>query len=232
MEIIVTPKRRERSVVQFALATISTLCAVVLTGVVVWDRLGRESQGVERRPDVALEQWDTLVAEGHTIGPNTAPVTVLVFSDFECPACRAFHLNAAKPILRQFGAKVRYVHRHYPLGYHRFSRSAAVAAECAANQGRFEQFADMVFAAQDSIGLVLFSQFAERAGVTDLPGFSECIEGETASTVVEQDLAIARQLQLPGTPSVAINGSLLGVVPDSVALDSIITSHLSVMGND
>src|SRR5262245_47990198 len=78
-----------------------------------------------------------------------APVVVVEYADLQCSACRTAHESIVKPLLEHFGTHIRYEVRHFPLtSIHRHALDAAQAAECAADQGKFWEYADIAFARQ------------------------------------------------------------------------------------
>lgn len=168
-----------------------------------------------------VESWSTLSAAGVPFGPASSQVVVTVFSDFECPFCRAFH-QTLQQVRKDRPDLVRVSFVHHPLSYHRFARPAAKAAECAAEQGRFEQFADIVFARQDSLGLLSWAHLATRAGVENIGEFDACVLSPATFSRIDDGIAAGKQLRVQGTPTVLINGWRLPSAPDNVQLVKII----------
>jgi len=186
-------------------------CAAILSGVVVKREFGRE------RPPVAAPRRVTpspaVVDVGRVIGPEEARVQVVVFSDFQCPYCAK-----AQPVLdslrqRHAGVfKLRY--RHLPLEtLHPHAWNAALASECAGDQGRFGEYHDLLFAKQDSIGLISWSEFATRASVRDGKEFSACLASERHNSAIERDVLLARSLEVRGTPAFIVGNELFEGVP-------------------
>ena len=87
-----------------------------------------------------------------TSGSPNAPITIEVFSDFQCPACKTLHLQTLRPLMRDYVAsgKVYLIHREFPLPMHAHSREAATLACAAARLGKYEQVADMLFLSQET----------------------------------------------------------------------------------
>lgn len=112
-----------------------------------------------------------------------------------------------------------------PLGVH-----AARAAECAAAQGRFEQFHDAVYAKQDSLGLKSFASFARDAGVPDSVAFGACNDGTAPVPVVQRDIAAAGALGGTGTPTLLVNDLMLPGAPDSTRFDQYVRRALRQSG--
>ena len=177
-----------------------------------------------------VEDWSELVAEGHRIGPDDAAVTLVTFSDFECPTC-AYLATQEFPRLREkYPGSIALVYHHWPLTRHRFAYPAARAAECAAQQGRFEAFHDLVYAQQDSLGLKPFVEMATEADVPDLALFEECTNNTEPVPSIEGDIARAIELGGAGTPTLVVNGLLLRGRIRSAFLDSIAEASLAPSG--
>ena len=153
---------------------------------------------------VASDVWQTMVSRGARSGSAAAPDTVVILSDFECPACRGFAVRVL-PSLRM-SKSVLVVYHHFPLPYHRFAVPAAEAAECAGEQGRFWEFSELVFARHDSLGLLPFDEIAARAGVRSVPEFANCVRSHRYRERVEEDRDLALEIGALGTPTVVHNG--------------------------
>jgi protein-disulfide isomerase len=199
-----------------AILVVVGLCAVVSTGVTVMNAL-RPTTGVVTelsRPEPrAIDNWLEYAAEGHRIGAAGAPVALVVFSDFECPYCQRFASGGLRELRERFGDSVAVIFRHLPLPNHKLAKHVAKAAVCAADAGRFVQFHDAVFAKSDSIGLKSMEAFARDAGVTDGAAFASCMSSPTADAIVARDLEASSTLELTGTPSILIDGTLrLGAI--------------------
>ncbi len=187
-------------------------CALAMTIMVGWREIsgnGAPRTSVAQPEILVVDNWEELASGPLRLGPVDAPATMVVFADFECPACRSFVLQALPQLKESYGDDLAVVFRHWPLDYHRFAYPAARAAECAAAQGYFWSYHDRLYQAQDSLGLKSFETFASEAGVPDLLTFSEC-NADTASVPdVDRDAAMALALRATGTPTVIINGSML-----------------------
>lgn len=193
-------------------AGVLALCALVLTAVVV------RRETTSARSDLAgatraVPYAAQLALAGRAIGADSAELTVVEFADFQCEYCA----EQAR-ILSEFraapGHRIRVIFRHLPLvGLHPLAWPAALAAECAASQGRFEQFHDRLFSLQDSLGMLSWDNVAARAGVPDIGSFSHCVQRQEGADAVERDLGVARLLELRATPSLLVGDSLYeGVV--------------------
>lgn len=168
-----------------------------------------------------------LAATDHVIGGNAnSKVTVIEYSDFECPFCGQF-LPAAKQMLAEFPNDVRLVYRHFPLSFHPSAQKAAEASECAAkfkgNDG-FWKMHDQLFANQTTLGTDLYVRLAKGLGINEAD-FKKCLDsGETAS-IVSADMASGNDAGVNGTPATFINGKLVsGAVPYATLKQELIAA--------
>ncbi len=207
-----------------ALAVVAVSCLVVLTAAVV-KRQFFTHDPIRGAPmdlsPVRIPDWRDYLDAGHRLGPADAPVTILEFADYECPFCRTFQetLNAAEA---RYPGKIAVVYRNWPLAMHRFAYPAARAAECAARQGKFWQYHDLLFAEQDSLGFKSFTDFARDAAVQDSAAFAACARASAPVPAIDSDAALAMRLGGQGTPMVIINGVYYRAGIDGARLDSII----------
>lgn len=157
----------------------------------------------------------------HITGNMKAKVTLIEYADFECPYCKQFHATM-KQVMAKYGDRVRWVFRQYPLeSLHSQARAEALASECAGEQGKFWQFADILFAntnSNDSLDLSKLPSYAVQAGV-DVPTFNTCYKTEKYSQKVDEDIADAMSAGAQGTPYTLLFNSKGEVIPISGALN-------------
>jgi protein-disulfide isomerase len=138
-------------------------------------------------------------------GPEDAPVTLVEFSDFECPACRSI-APALKQVQEAYGEKVRIAFRQFPLSaIHPHAQKAAEASLCAEDQGKFWEMHDAMFAAQNELTV---DQLTAKAGALELDAqqFSQCLASNKYVERVELDIKEGERVGVPGTPALYING--------------------------
>ncbi len=205
------------------LAVISVTCAVTVTVVAVRGQTARRGTAAPQPRHVS--NWREYAAVGHRMGSAAAPVTITEFADFQCPVCRQFTLGALASIRREYGNRVAVVYRYWPLSMHPLAYPAARAAECAAAQGRFEAFHDLLYAKQDSLGLKSFASFARDAGVADTIAFARCNAGATVPAI-ETDVTAAKEVGGTGTPTLLVNDLMLPGAPDSARLEKLVNQAL------
>ena len=157
-------------------------------------------------------------------GATNPVVTIVEFSDFECPFCKQVQ-SALKQTLESYGREVRLVFKHLPLEGHRNSLPAARAAYCAAEQGRFWQFHDALFAA-GNLSPPGVEQIASDLGV-GLSKFRECVAAERSRTAVVKDIEAARLLRIESTPSFVVNGRVINGALSFADFQKVIEQELS-----
>jgi protein-disulfide isomerase len=155
-------------------------------------------------PPVFVSELDDGVSPAK--GATKPLVTIVEFSDFECPFCKQVQ-PALKQIVDAYGNDVRLVFKHLPLEGHRNSLPAARAAFCAAEQDRFWQFHDALFASA-SLSPAVFEKIASDLGL-GLPKFKECLKSEQSRTAIVKDLEAASRYRIDSTPSFIVNGKLI-----------------------
>ncbi|HAT48825.1 MAG: DsbA family protein [Nitrospirae bacterium] len=145
-------------------------------------------------------------------GPANAPVTIIEFSDFECPYCRKAQAVLGK-LKETYGDKLRFVFRHYPLPFHKLAPKASEAAMCANEQGKFWDFHDALFTDSQSLAVDALKELATKLKL-DTAKFDECLTSSRHASRISSDSAEGQQLGITGTPTFFINGlKLVGAVP-------------------
>ena len=157
-------------------------------------------------------------------GATNQRVTIVEFSDFECPYCNAVQ-RTLKQVLENYGSNVRLVFKHLPLEGHRNSLPAARAAYCAAEQDRFWQFHDALFGAKE-LSAAVFTQIANDLGL-GLPKFQDCLGSEQSRAAIVKDLETARLFRIESTPSFIVNGKLVQGALSFADFQKIIEQELS-----
>lgn len=144
----------------------------------------------------------------HVRGPANAKVTIIEYSDLECPFCKRFHITMQQ-VVEEYPNDVRWVYRHFPLTQlHQQADDESYAAECAGEQGKFWEFIDLVYAetpSNDGLDLAKLPTYAQQAGVANIPQFQSCVDSQKYKDVVDADYADAGSAGGQGTPySIAV----------------------------
>lgn len=159
-------------------------------------------------------------------GKESAKVTIVEFSDFQCPFCGKFYTDTLPQIRKEYidTGKVKLYYRHFPLDFHPAAFPGALASECANEQGQFWNFHDKVFGAQDKINVQgitadqigqQFKAWATELGL-DTTKFNSCYDSQKYKTQVTNDNNDGKTAGVSGTPTFYINGTqLVGAQPFS-----------------
>ena len=158
-----------------------------------------------------------------SLGDPKAPITLVEFTDYQCPFCRRFYLNTLSEIKKEyiFKGKVRLVLRDLPLGFHANARPAAKAAHCAREQGKFWEMHDALFEGGGKLDGKDFTRYAAKIGVDDSP-FRECMESDRHKEDIDRDIEDAGKASINGTP-----GFVLGKTTDNEIEGSLISGAQS-----
>lgn len=163
--------------------------------------------------------------DGPSKGPADAPVTIVEFSEFECPFCARVNPTLDQ-VRATYGDKVRIVFRHLPLPMHANAAKAAEAAICAGDQGKFWEMHDAMFADQRNLGVDALKTKAASIGL-DSALFDECLDSGRHAAKVQADLAEGQKVGANGTPAFFINGRLLSGAQPFEAFKELIDDELS-----
>lgn len=172
---------------------------------------------VMRKGPVGAEVFPLPIQNSPTLGPDTAAVTIVIFSDLECPYCSQTHAEL-DALQRAMPEDVRLVFKHFPLSFHSNARDAARAAQAAGEQGKFWEFVKLAYQRQDVLGLRQYEAIVEEIGA-DLNAWRKSYSDTKHTEHISRDTGLAEQLGVAGTPTVFFNGVALppGVTADDLA---------------
>jgi protein-disulfide isomerase len=157
-------------------------------------------------------------------GSNAAPVTVVVFSDFECPYCKKAKDRIADLEAANAG-KVRFVFKHRPLPFHESARLYARAAEAASAQGKFWAMHDRLFSAEKRPDRATLEAYAAELGL-DLNRFKRDLDSKETEARIKADEALADRLEVKGTPTFFINGRRITGAQPTATIQAVIDEEL------
>ena len=144
----------------------------------------------------------TITANDHIRGEKNASITLVEFSDFQCPYCKKFHPTMQR-VMEEYKGKARWVYRHFPLGFHRNAQKAAEASECAGEQGKFWEYVDKVFENSQADGTGLntedLKKYAQELGL-NTSKFDECLSSGKFISKVKADMVSGQAAGITGTP--------------------------------
>jgi protein-disulfide isomerase len=158
-------------------------------------------------------------------GPSDAWVTIVEVSDFQCPFCGRVN-PTLKQIQEKYGNDVRFVFKHNPLSFHPRAMPAAVAAECAKEQGKFWEMHDKMFANQQQLEDANLEGYAKEIGV-DVGKWKQCYTAAPNRGDIQNDQRTAMTLGANGTPAFFINGRFLSGAQPFPAFDALVGEELN-----
>jgi protein-disulfide isomerase len=170
-------------------------------------------------PKVAVE------AVGPSKGPATAPVTIVEFSDYECPFCVRAE-PTLKEVLAAYPGKIRLVYRDYPLPMHKKAPKAAEAAHCAGDQGKYWEMHDRLFAANGKLDVPDLKAAAREVQGIDGAKFDKCLDSGEKAKEVEKHQKAGEEAGVSGTPAFFVNGRLLSGAQPLDAFKALIDEEL------
>lgn len=163
-------------------------------------------------------------------GNPEAPITIVEFSEYECPYCQRYVSEAYEQIFEEYSDRVYYVFRDFPLPFHSHAQQLAEAARCAGDQNAYWEMHDLIFAERDDwvgsedAGDWLASVMAKLG--LDASAFQTCLDSGKYVQAVEDDIALGKSVGISGTPSFFINGQMLVGAQPFTAFQSIIDKEL------
>lgn len=164
-------------------------------------------------------------------GNEDAPVTIVEFSDFECPFCGNFYRDSLPQIISEYidTGKAKLYYRHLPLSFHPQARPAALASECANEQDSFWEYHDILFDNSSTIGTATTAKYVEWAKDLGLntSQFETCLTSEKYAENVDGDTAAAGAAGASGTPTFYINGQQLVGAQPFASFQAIIDAELA-----
>jgi protein-disulfide isomerase/uncharacterized membrane protein len=216
-----------------------TLSAVVIAGL-AWvtqapARVSREEvkRGLDRsRPIAKFEDFTVVDRLTPTLGDPQAPVTIVYFTDFQCPYCK-FQTQALKELIKRRGHDVRAIYRNYPLdpscnfraprGMHPFACTLARLAMAAQRLGVYSQWSEEIWAAQERLTADLIRQISRKYSLDDR---SVAADSEISQRLLK-DIVLGEQAGVPSTPTIVINGKLVVGFQPVEKLESLVTELLN-----
>jgi protein-disulfide isomerase len=177
------------------------------------------AQGNTAQVDIPanIKRYDVPVDGNPASGPANAPITIIEFSDYQCPFCRQWYQDTWPQIQKNYGDKVRLVYRDFPLyGIHANAEPSAEAARCAGDQGKYWEFHNALFTSSTDLTRDTFDSIAQGLKL-DVAALNKCIDAHTHKTEVENNYQYAANLGVGSTPTFFINGlALVGAQPYEV----------------
>jgi len=161
-------------------------------------------------PTAPLEKQDVKYDGAPILGEEDAPVTMVEFSDFQCPYCARFFEQTFPQLKENYikTGKVKLAFRHLPLSFHQYAQKTAEASECANEQGKFWEYHDLLFDNQPNFSrddLVAYARQLEL-NIDGENGFAACLDARAKTDVVRADMRAGDERGVQGTPTFFLNG--------------------------
>ncbi len=206
------------SIERFCLV-LSSVAAIVVAGIAINREFFQESSGSSPR-GAKVGDWQSYVRDASSVG--VGPVSMVVFSDYQCPSCGALDRNI-ESILEKGDRALRVSFRHYPLEQiHPAARGAAILAECAIPHGSFSQVHHLLFAMQDSIPFLEAEDVARMVGIADKETYTRCTADAKSHQQIDKDMEDGDRLRVTATPTILLNGRKYVGALSAVELDSLL----------
>ena len=168
-----------------------------------------------------------VAATGPSKGPQDAPITIVEFSDFQCPYCaRAEPTVKDLMELEKYKGKIRLVYRDYPLEFHKLAPKASEAAHCAGDQGKYWEMHGKLFAVTPKLEVTDLKAYARELSL-DAGRFDKCLDSGEKAPVVQEHFKAGAEAGVRGTPAFFINGRLISGAQPLEAFKAIIDAELA-----
>lgn len=154
--------------------------------------------------------------QDHVLGNKAAKVKIFEFSDFQCPYC-ARHHETLQQLVKDYGDKIAWVFKQFPIASHPLGMPGAVASECAGEQGKFWEMSDKIFTNQDTLTTDSFEKFAKELSL-DVEKYKTCVKEDKYREKILSDYNAGIDAGVQGTPTNFINGQ---AVPGAVPLEDM-----------
>lgn len=180
--------------------------------------------------EAQLAEVPEVSKDDYVRGNSKAKVSLVEYSDFECPFCQRFH-PTMQQVMEEYGDKVSWVYRHYPLPFHPNAQKAAEASECIAQQGgneAFWKYADAIFKKNEELGGQIspdaIQSAAESSGV-NMDKFKECLDSGKMADIVTADMDSGSNSGVSGTPGtfIVVDGEAKELIPGALPFEQVKT---------
>lgn len=211
-------QKNTRGSTVFFFAIPAALLLGLAIGYIIWGRGGNAAQPVVAdESQVAPVRYDVSVDDDPYMGPKDAPVTIIMFSDYQCVYCQKWYAEVFKPLIQNYPGKIRFVYRDFPLStIHPSATAAAEAANCAEDQNKYWEFFNAVFTGTENLSYQSIQTYASAIQL-DMDSFNQCLSSHKYRSEVEADFSYAAALGVQSTPTFFVNGlAVVGAQPYQV----------------
>ena len=199
------------------LTGILVICVVIVTFLF----LRKEFAGKTEISYKVVDNWEELIPADEREKGSISKAYLIEFFDYECPYCNVVD-TVLDSIQSKYDAKIKIVRYHFPLNMHPSAYKAAIAAECARDQGMFESYHKELMKNQYRLSSIDFNDIAILIGIKDLNKFQMCIDNEEPAGVISRNVQLAKRIGVNGTPTLIINNKMISGVIEVDEIDRII----------
>ncbi len=219
--------REPRNTIRNRLYVSAAIIGLVIVGALItWPRLNFQPGVAPTEAGVATPTEVAPMAAAPSLGPQTAPITIIEYGDFGCPACWAWYkLDVRNQLRTKYGDQIRFVWRDFPV-ITVLSPQAAEAGQCAHEQGKFWEFHDLVYEREGAIEASDLKAYAAEIGL-EMEQFNECVTSRRYKDRVNAEQQEGFDRGLRGTPAFLVNDQPVIGPQRSPAFEEIIDSLLS-----
>ncbi len=190
----------------------------------LWQQMAQDNQNTTSGPEAsapapaqqqteAPTRYDVSEDNDPVMGPEDAPITLIEFSDYQCPFCAKWHKEAFPLLMKNYGDQIRFIYRDFPGSSHSEAIPAAIAANCAGEQDRYFEYQSLLFSETLPLKESTYIEYAESLDL-DMDQFEACRSEDNASAEIEADLEYAYNFGVRSTPTFFINGlAVVGAQP-------------------
>jgi protein-disulfide isomerase len=204
-------------------------CFIIVLGLIIWGLV----VAMNKPPiDTSLAEAPPVTNVDHVSSQAEVPVTVIEYSDFQCPACAAY-FPVMEQLVREASTTMRLVYRHYPLGQHKHAQLAARASEAASNQGKFWEMAKLLFENQNTWNILsdadarkTFAGYAADLGL-NMDTYAADLDSDAAKARVASDLKAGVTIGVNSTPTFFVNGKAISNPPNYEAFKKLIDDSVA-----
>lgn len=237
---VVSAKRSFWSFMEKNFLALSILTAgVMISGSLLYTngfgaKLGAQINDGQPAQAGAGAKVDVSADDDPVLGNKNAKVTIIEFSDYQCPFCRSFWRDTLGQIKKEYidTGKAKFIYRDYPLSFHPMAHVSAEAAECAEDQGKYWEMHDKIFGEEEKLGqgtvTYAVSDLKKWASAIGLNAnqFNQCLDSGKHKAEVDKDFADGTAAGVSGTPSLFINGRLVVGAQPFASFKAIIDEEL------
>jgi len=208
----------------YSVLVILAFAVGILVGYVAWGRVAAPAAVAGQQPSGQVVEapqptrnpytrYDIPIEGYPSLGPADAPITIVEFSDFQCPYCRRFHDETYQALLDAYPGQIRFVYRNLPLtSIHPNAMPAAIASLCANDQNKYWEFYDKLFGGE-TLDEATYIQYATDLAL-DVDTFTACLSSGSHDEFIKQDMNFSLGLGVQSTPTFFMNGlAIIGAQP-------------------